>query len=95
MGLLERVSLLVKVRGNAKYSIHEGVHLLCQVGEGGHARGKGGYLVVPERQPVDGNEEDVSSIKSLYLHLQLGHARQPRGYRGDLIEVEIQSIDAK
>jgi len=72
-----------------------GGHLPVQVGEGSHARGKGGYLVVVEIQPVGENEEDVSSIKSLHLQLQLGHPRQPRGYRSDLVEAEHQPIGVK
>ena len=70
-------------------------HLLSQVGEGGHARGEGGDLVVVEIQPVGGNEEDVSSIKRLHLRRQLGHPREPRGYSCDLVVVETQPIGVK
>lgn len=36
---------------------HEGAHLHPQAGEGGHARGEGGdVVVVVEIQPVGGNE---------------------------------------
>ena len=55
-GLLESHNLFMEVRCDAKYSIHEAVHLLLQVGEGGHARGEGRDIVVDEPQPVGGNE---------------------------------------
>ena len=55
-GLSERYNLSVGVRGDAKHSIHEGAHLLNQVGEGGHARGEGQDVVPVEIQPVGGNE---------------------------------------
>lgn len=40
--------------------------------------GREGWVVI-EKQPVGANEKDVSSIKRLHLHPQLGHPRQPRG----------------
>jgi hypothetical protein len=55
-GVDAKVQPVGKVRGDAKDSIHEGVHLRIQVGEGGHARGEGRDIVVVEIQPDGGNE---------------------------------------
>lgn len=94
-GLLERVNLLVGVRSDVKYSIHEGTHLPSQVGEGSHTRGEKGDVVVVQIQPIGENEKDVSSIKSLHLQLQLGHPCKPRGYRSDLVVAKTQPIGVK
>jgi hypothetical protein len=54
-GVVVKEQPVGRVRGDAKHSICEGAHLLLQVGEGGHARGEGGDVVVVEKQPVGGN----------------------------------------